>query len=90
MLLIDTYDTERAAHKVVELSAKLRADGITIKGVRIDSGDLGAHARQVRASSMRPICAASRSSPAATSTSIGCATSLPSKRRSTGSGSARG
>ena len=48
MLLIDTYDTERAAHKVIELSAKLRADGIAIKGVRIDSGDLGAHARQVR------------------------------------------
>jgi nicotinate phosphoribosyltransferase len=48
MLLIDTYDTERAAHKVVELSSKLRADGIAIKGVRIDSGDLGAHARQVR------------------------------------------
>ena len=49
MLLIDTYDTERAAHKVVEPSAKLRAEGIAIKGVRIDSGDLGEHARRVRA-----------------------------------------
>jgi len=48
MLLIDTYDTERAAHKVVELSAKLRADGLAIKGVRIDSGDLREHARRVR------------------------------------------
>lgn len=49
ILLIDTYDTERAAHKVVELSSKLEADGIAIKGVRIDSGDLGEHARRVRA-----------------------------------------
>jgi nicotinate phosphoribosyltransferase len=48
VLLIDTYDTERAARKVVELSAKLQADGLAIKGVRIDSGDLGEHARRVR------------------------------------------
>lgn len=49
VLLIDTYDTERAAHKVVELASKLAADGIAVKGVRIDSGDLGQHARRVRA-----------------------------------------
>jgi len=49
VLLIDTYDTERAATKVVELAAKLAADGLAIKGVRIDSGDLGEHARRVRA-----------------------------------------
>jgi nicotinate phosphoribosyltransferase len=49
VLLIDTYDTERGAHKVVTLAAKLAADGIAIKGVRIDSGDLARHARQVRA-----------------------------------------
>jgi nicotinate phosphoribosyltransferase len=49
ILLIDTYDTERAAHKVVELAAKTSAEGIVIKGVRIDSGDLGEHARRVRA-----------------------------------------
>jgi nicotinate phosphoribosyltransferase len=49
VLLIDTYDTERAAHKVVELAARLAPAGIAIKGVRIDSGDLGQHARQVRA-----------------------------------------
>lgn len=48
VLLIDTYDTERAARKVVDLSSKLDADGIAIKGVRIDSGDLGGHARRVR------------------------------------------
>ena len=49
VLLIDTYDTERAAHKVVELASRLARDGLTVKGVRIDSGDLGEHARRVRA-----------------------------------------
>jgi nicotinate phosphoribosyltransferase len=49
VLLIDTYDTERGAHKVAALAAKLAADGIAVRGVRIDSGDLGRHARQVRA-----------------------------------------
>ena len=48
VLLIDTYDTERAAHKVVALASKLAAQGISIKGVRIDSGDLGEHAWRVR------------------------------------------
>ncbi len=49
VLLIDTYDTERGAQKVVELAARLAREGIAVKGVRIDSGDLGAHARRVRA-----------------------------------------
>ncbi|MCA8333491.1 nicotinate phosphoribosyltransferase [Burkholderia cepacia] len=49
LLLIDTYDTERAAYKVVELAPRLARDGVRIKGVRIDSGDLAAHARNVRA-----------------------------------------
>jgi nicotinate phosphoribosyltransferase len=49
VLLIDTYDTERGAQKVVELAAQLAPDGIAIRGVRIDSGDLAAHAQQVRA-----------------------------------------
>jgi len=48
VLLIDTYDTEAAARKVVALAPKLKADGIDIFGVRIDSGDLTAHARKVR------------------------------------------
>jgi nicotinate phosphoribosyltransferase len=48
-LLIDTYDTEAAAHKVAALAATLRASGISVKAVRIDSGDLGEHARRVRA-----------------------------------------
>jgi nicotinate phosphoribosyltransferase len=48
VLLIDTYDTERAAEKVVELAPRLTSKGISIKGVRLDSGDLAEHARQVR------------------------------------------
>lgn len=49
VFLIDTWDTEAAAHKVVELARKLAPAGIRIKGVRIDSGDLAEHARRVRA-----------------------------------------
>jgi nicotinate phosphoribosyltransferase len=48
-MLIDTYDTEAAAAKLVPLAARLAQDGIAIQAVRIDSGDLGEHARQVRA-----------------------------------------
>src|SRR3974390_1386513 len=48
ILLIDTYDTEQGARKVVELVPRLKADGISIRGVRIDSGDLTASARKVR------------------------------------------
>jgi nicotinate phosphoribosyltransferase len=47
-LLIDTYDTEAAAHKVVQLAEQLRAESVRISAVRIDSGDLAAHARNVR------------------------------------------
>jgi nicotinate phosphoribosyltransferase len=49
VLLIDTYDTERGAEKVCRLAPRLAAEGITIAGVRIDSGDLASHARKVRA-----------------------------------------
>jgi nicotinate phosphoribosyltransferase len=48
-LLIDTYDTETGARKVVELAPRLKREGIDIRAVRIDSGDLAAHARKVRA-----------------------------------------
>jgi nicotinate phosphoribosyltransferase len=47
-LLVDTYDTESAARKVVALAAKLEARGIHIGGVRLDSGDLAALAHSVR------------------------------------------
>ncbi len=46
VLLIDTFDTERGAKRVVALAPRLMAQGITISGVRIDSGDLAEHASQ--------------------------------------------
>jgi nicotinate phosphoribosyltransferase len=49
VLLLDTYDTEAAARKVAELAPRLARDGIAVGGVRLDSGDLAAHAREVRA-----------------------------------------
>jgi len=48
VLLIDTYDTEAAARKVVALAPRLKAAGITVRGVRLDSGDLIALAKSVR------------------------------------------
>ncbi|SRR6266849_3054939 len=47
-LLIDTYDTEAAARNVVALAPRLKARGITIRSVRIDSGDLIALSKSVR------------------------------------------
>ncbi len=49
VLLIDTYDTERGAEKVVQLAPRLAEQGIAIAAVRLDSGDLAEHARRVRA-----------------------------------------
>ena len=48
VLLIDTYDTEAGARKVVQLAPKLKADGIAIRGVRIDTGNLATMAKKVR------------------------------------------
>jgi nicotinate phosphoribosyltransferase len=47
VLLIDTYDTVAAAKRVVELAGR-HADEFRISAVRLDSGDLGALAREVR------------------------------------------
>jgi nicotinate phosphoribosyltransferase len=48
VLLIDTYDTEAGARHVVTLAPRLKTKGIPVKGVRLDSGDLAEHARNVR------------------------------------------
>jgi nicotinate phosphoribosyltransferase len=48
VLLIDTYDTEAGARTVVALAPRLQEKGISIHGVRLDSGDLADHARKVR------------------------------------------
>ncbi len=47
--LIDTYDTEAAARTVVAIAPRLAAEGIRVRAVRIDSGDVAALSAQVRA-----------------------------------------
>ena len=47
-LLLDTYDTENAARKLIELAPRLAASSITIQAVRLDSGDLATTSRNVR------------------------------------------
>jgi len=47
-LLIDTYDTQAGARKVVALASALAARGITVRAVRLDSGDLIALSKSVR------------------------------------------
>ena len=49
VFLLDTYDVEAAAHKIVTLAPRLKAKGIAIRGVRLNSGDLIALSRSVRA-----------------------------------------
>ena len=56
-LLIDTYDTEAGARKVVALAPRLAARGIKIGAVRLDSGNLDC-AVQKRAS--HPRCGRAR------------------------------
>jgi nicotinate phosphoribosyltransferase len=48
VFLLDTYDTETAARKVVALAPKLKDTGISISGIRLDSGDLIALSKSVR------------------------------------------
>jgi nicotinate phosphoribosyltransferase len=47
-LLIDSYDTEAGARKVVTLAPRLKVRGIAIRAVRLDSGDLIALSKSVR------------------------------------------
>ena len=46
--LIDTYDTEAAARKIVALAKRLEAKGMSAGSVRLDSGDLVQLSRSVR------------------------------------------
>lgn len=48
ILLLDTYDVDRAAATVVALAPQLAAEGIGIAAIRLDSGDLIDQARRVR------------------------------------------
>ena len=49
VLLIDTYDTVEGARRAAAVANELRDEGVTLRGVRLDSGDLAALAREVRA-----------------------------------------
>jgi nicotinate phosphoribosyltransferase len=48
VLLIDTYDTVEGARRAVEVARELAPEGVRLRGVRLDSGDLGALSVQVR------------------------------------------
>ena len=47
-LLIDIYDTEAAARKIVRLEPGRSAEGVSIAAIRIDSGDLTELSKRVR------------------------------------------
>jgi nicotinate phosphoribosyltransferase len=49
VLLLDTWDTIDGAHHAVEVANELRPEGVSIDGVRLDSGDLAALSGKVRA-----------------------------------------
>jgi nicotinate phosphoribosyltransferase len=48
VLLIDTYDTLAGADKAVEVAREMAADGKSLRGVRLDSGDMTDLSRKVR------------------------------------------
>ncbi len=50
ILLVDTYSTEKGIKNAISVLKKLREEGINIKGIRIDSGDvvkLSKYAREI-------------------------------------------
>jgi nicotinate phosphoribosyltransferase len=49
VLLVDTYDTPRGIEHAVTVARELRARGVELRGIRLDSGDLAEHARRARA-----------------------------------------
>ncbi|MCC6223676.1 MAG: nicotinate phosphoribosyltransferase [Thermoleophilia bacterium] len=49
ILLVDTYDTVAGARRAAIVGRELAERGHRLRGVRLDSGDLGALARRVRA-----------------------------------------
>jgi nicotinate phosphoribosyltransferase len=49
VLLLDTWDTVQGAHHAVEVARELAGEGRQLAAVRLDSGDLDALSRKVRA-----------------------------------------
>lgn len=48
VFLVDTFDTRRGVARAVEVARECRARGLEVRGVRLDSGDLLALARDAR------------------------------------------
>lgn len=48
ILLIDTYDTLSGAEKAVEVAKEMAKEGVELKGVRLDSGDMARLSKKVR------------------------------------------
>lgn len=49
VLLVDTYDTRRGVERAIEVALERRQQGGSIRGIRLDSGDLADLAREARA-----------------------------------------
>jgi nicotinate phosphoribosyltransferase len=48
VLLIDTFDVEEGARRAIQVAREVAGEGVRIRGVRIDSGDLAPLTRMVR------------------------------------------
>jgi nicotinate phosphoribosyltransferase len=48
VFLVDTYETEAAVRKIAALAPQLKSEGIEVKGIRLDSGDLADLAKRAR------------------------------------------
>ncbi len=48
VLLVDTYDTRQGVERAIAVARALRAAGVELQGIRIDSGDLAVLARHTR------------------------------------------
>ncbi|MGH9178099.1 MAG: nicotinate phosphoribosyltransferase [Acidimicrobiales bacterium] len=48
VLLVDTYDSHRGIEHAIQVAAECRRNGVEIRGIRLDSGDLAALSRHAR------------------------------------------
>lgn len=48
VFLVDTYDTRRGIAAAIEIGKRMKKEGDTLKGIRLDSGDLSKDARYAR------------------------------------------
>lgn len=48
VLLVDTYDTARGVERAIAVAHEMRGTGRSIRGIRLDSGDLAALSRSAR------------------------------------------